>query len=69
MKEKCRIVERTNIDGSLTYVIQTRHLILRWLWQDGSLSSFRPYTYECLEDAQKNLCYFDGTRNKDRVIN
>ena len=70
---KARIVERTSPDGRKEYVIQQRHFLFRWLWVDAWVNSF--FGASCrdswftLEEAKENLCFFDGTSFKDRVVN
>ena len=69
---KVRIIERTAPNKSKTYVIQKRHFLFRWWWVDAWINS--PYGAECqdtfstLEEAQRNLCWFDGTPYTDRVM-
>ena len=29
---KCRIIERTSVDGRKSYVIQQKHFLFRWLF-------------------------------------
>ena len=72
MKTKARIVERKYPDGRIEYVVQQKHFILKWLWVDAWLNSWegancRDY-FSTLEEAQENLCYFDGTPIKERVV-
>ena len=69
---KTRIVKRTNVDGSVLYVIQQKHLIFRWWWVDASVNSLdyaNTKDYFCtLDEAKSNLCYFDGSTHKDEVV-
>jgi hypothetical protein len=69
---KARIVERTNVDGSIVFVIQQPHFLLRWIWVDAWINSFAGAdcqdTYSTLEEARKNLIYFNGSRGHDRVV-
>ena len=68
---KAKIVERTKPDGSIIYVIKQKHLLFRWLWVDASCNSICPHiqdTFYTLEEAQQNLCWFDGTKTKERDI-
>jgi len=60
--KKCRIVKRTEVDGHVGYVIQQKQFIVFWVdWVDM-------WRYDTLEEAKKNLCYFDGTEPKDEVV-
>lgn len=56
---KARIVERTRKDGSIRYVIQQK--ILFW-WCDTDCY------YESLAEAKKRFCFYDGTKDKDRIL-
>lgn len=69
---KVRIVKRTHVDGRVSYVIQQKHWLFRWMWTDAWVNSLcgascRDY-FSTLEEAQKNLCYFDGTDSKEEVV-
>jgi len=70
--KKTRIIKRTLIDGDVRYIIQKKHFIFRWWWEDAGKHSliYPPYrsSFETLEDAEKNLCYFDGTKAIDEVV-
>lgn len=64
---KVRIIERTYQDGTIRYVIQTTSRLFR-VWRDGDgkwLTNYRNYTFRSLEEAKKNICYFDGTKIRD----
>lgn len=69
---RARIIKRIGPDKSIQYVIQQKHFLLRWLWVDAWLNSlagaYCEDTFSTLEEAQKNLCYFDGTKTVDIVI-
>lgn len=69
---KCRIIERTNVDGRISYVIQQRHFLFRWWWVDAWINSDDGAackdSFSTLEEAQKNLCYFDGCKCVERVV-
>ena len=62
---KARIVERTAPDGHKEYVIQKRYWLFlansSWWW-------WRKESYSTLEEAQRHLCWFDGTPYTDRVM-
>lgn len=69
---KVRIIERTNPDGKVQYVIQQKHLLFRWWWVDACMNAFdyincKDY-FNSLEEAQKSLCYFDGSECKEKVV-
>ena len=71
--KKVRIVEKTNpITGDLTYTIQQKHFLFRWWWVDAwinsSLGASCDDTFYSLEEAQKHLCLFDGSKPKQRVV-
>jgi hypothetical protein len=72
MKKNVRIIERTHVDGRKEYVIQKKHSLFRWLWVDAWLESPLGITckdyFNSLEEAKKNLCYFDDSRAKERVV-
>lgn len=64
-----RIVERTHLDGSVKYVIQTRFWFFRWRWADaGREYEYAQDTFPSLKEAQENICHFDGSRHTDRVV-
>ncbi len=71
MAKKVRIVERTNVDGRKEYVIQQKHFLFRWWWVDAwinsSCTSCKDY-FDSLEEANKNLCYFNGSKPIDVVV-
>ncbi len=66
---RCRIVARTHVDGRIEYIIQQKHFLFRWWWVDawinsGMAAACRDY-FPTFEEAKKNLCYFDGTEEKE----
>lgn len=63
---KARIVRRTQVCGDITYIIQQKHFLFRF-WCDAD-TEYGTALYSTLEDAQKNLCYYDGTKSHDEVI-
>ena len=69
---KTRIIERTHVDGRKSWVIQQKHFLFRWLWVDAWINSssgaISNYGYSSLKKAKKNLCYFDGTKVKEKVV-
>lgn len=62
-KGPLRIVERTRPDGKIRYVIQRKNLLF---WDD--CHSYSTAEFVTLKEAQHNLCWYDGTKNKDRAI-
>jgi hypothetical protein len=67
---KVRIIERTFPNGRVEYTIQQRHFLFFWRWVDAWVNndvSTRD-TFSSLEEAQKNLCYFDGTKCVEKII-
>lgn len=69
--KKARIVERTRPDGTKIWVIQQRHWLLPWLWVGAGWNGWHPYdtdTFYDLESARANLCWYDGTRTTERVV-
>ena len=69
--KQVRILERTKVDGSIEYAIQQKHFLFRWWWVDAWMNSFCPYvesTFYTLERAKENLCYYDGSKEKVKVI-
>lgn len=69
---KCRIVQREAPDGRINYVIQQKHFLFRWWWVDAWVNSSAGAScrdsLDSFEEAQKNLCWFDGSQHKDEVI-
>ena len=70
--KKCRIIERTCVDGRKVYVIQQRHFLFKWWWVDAWVNNISGAacqdSFSSLEEAKKNLCYFNGTKIKERII-
>lgn len=62
--KKARIIERTAPDGNKKYVIQQKHFLFRWWWVDAWLN----FPFRSLEEAEKNLCWFDGTPWVDKEL-
>ena len=67
-----RIIERTDLGNfKKTYVIQTKHWLFRWWWNDDWFNTIRldvKCYFSTLEEAEKNLCYFDGSTPIDKVV-
>jgi hypothetical protein len=69
---RARIVKRTGPGGRIQYIIQQKHFLFRWWWVDAWINSScgawcQDY-FDTLEEAQTNLCYFDGTPTKESVV-
>lgn len=69
---KTRIIERINVDGVKTFVIQQRHFLFRWWWVDAWVNSIDGAScqdeFSTLEEAKNNLCYFDNTKVKEKIV-
>jgi hypothetical protein len=66
--KKARIIERTQPDGCIKYVIQQKHFIFRWLWVDVHINwEYCQDSFGLFEEAKGHLPYFDGTKNKDKI--
>ena len=69
---KTRVIERTNVDGKKSWVIQQKHFLFRWWWVDAWVNSSSGAScqdsFSSLEEANKNLCYFDNTKVKEKVV-
>ena len=70
--KKCRIIERISVNGKKLYVIQQRHFLFKWWWVDAWVNSVAGAvchdSFSTLKEAKKNLCYFNGTKIKERII-
>lgn len=69
-KKKVRIIERTLPDGVVLYVIQRKGWISGWrdAWLESGLGAACRDSFFSLKEARENLCYFDGSKAVDRVI-
>lgn len=68
---KARIVEIVRPDGEVRYEIQQKHWLFRWMWVGAGCNSWDYYvrdSFLTLKEAKKNLCWFDGTQSKAKVI-
>lgn len=64
-----RVVKRTVQDGRVFYLIQQKHFLLRWVWEDVcDPTTLCPFTYKTREAAMKDLCWHNGTTHKDEVF-
>ena len=66
-----RIIKRTNVDGIVEFVIQQRHFIFFWWWVDAWVNNdvATQDSFYTLEEAKNNLCYFNGSKVKEEIIN
>jgi len=69
---KTRIIKRTEPDGRVEFVIQQKHFMFRWWWVDAWVNSWSGAScrdsWDTLEEAKENLCYFDDTPSKEEVV-
>ena len=68
---KARIVKVTTPGGRVYYEIQQRHILFFWWWVPAWVNRYNPYAttdFNTLEEAKKNLCYYDGTKYKKEVV-
>ena len=72
MMSKVRIVKRTHADGRIDFVIQQKHFLFRWWWVDAWINSSAGAAcqdyFGTLDEAERNLCYFDGSTSKDEIV-
>ena len=64
-KRELRIVELTYPGGNKKFQIQKKHWLFKNKWisvYDGGPYSTDCSIYDTLEEARKNLVYFDGTK-------
>ena len=70
--KKVRIIERKGPNGHSEFVIQQKHFLFRWLWVDAWINS--SFGADCqvyfstIEEAKKNICYFDGSECSEKVV-
>lgn len=66
---RVRIIKRTELGGCVKFVIQQKFL---WWWVDGverhPVSHFRRCEFDTRAQAQRNLCYFDGSKPVEQVV-
>ena len=69
---KTRILKVTGVDGSIEFVIQQKHWLFFWTWCSAWINSWDGAccrdTFPTLEEAQKNLCYFDGSVYQTEIV-
>lgn len=58
--------------GNIEFTIQQPHFLFWWKWVDAWINSSAGAdcvdSFSTLEEAQKNLCYFDGTKCREKVV-
>ncbi len=65
---KIRIVKQTMPDSRIVFEIQRKFL---WMWIDAYYFNHTAKIYRIystLEEAKKDLCYFDGTKIKEEIV-
>jgi hypothetical protein len=69
--EKVRIIKRTMPDGRVKFIIQQKHFLFFWWWVDAWINNDVSTidSFLTLEEAKKELCWFDGTKVKQEIIN
>jgi hypothetical protein len=69
--KKARIIKRTMPDGRVKFTIQQKHFLFFWWWVDARINDhiLTIDTFSTLEEAKKELCWFDGTKVKQEIIN
>ena len=68
---KTRIIKRTHVDGKTKFIIQQKHFMFCWWWVDAWMNSGSVWCkddFDTLEEAKKNLCYFDGSKSVETVV-
>ena len=66
-----RIIKRVGVDGHTKFIIQQKHFLFRWWWVDAWVNSGSVWTkddFDTLEEAKKNLCYFDESKCVETVV-
>lgn len=69
--KQVRIIERTKVDGKVEFVIQQKHWLFFWKWVDAWQNSINPSvrdSFSTIEEATANLCYFDGSKPKEKIV-
>jgi len=70
--KKVRIIKRSFSDGSFNYVIQQKHFLFKFIWVDAWVNSSVGAAcmdyFATLEEAKKNLCYFDGSKCIEKIV-
>ena len=68
---KTRIIKRTGVSGRVEFIIQQKHFLFRWWWVDASMNraSYCKDSFSFLVEAKRNLCYFNGSKPTEEVVN
>ncbi len=69
--KKVRIIQRTLPNGNVVFVIQQKHFLLFWWWVDAWVNSIDGHatdSFSTFEEAQKNLCYFNGSKSTEKIV-
>jgi len=64
---KYRIVERTNVNGRIDFVIQQKRSFFGLKWVDAC-PVWCTNSFGTLGEAKVNLHYFNGATHTDRVV-
>jgi hypothetical protein len=69
--KKVRIIKRTMPDGRVKFTIQQKHFLFFWWWVDAWVNNdvSTVDSFSTLEEAKKELCWFDGTKIKQEINN
>jgi hypothetical protein len=70
-KIECRIIKNTQPSGREFYTIEQKkkRFFGGYKWKEvNPWGSWHRNTYDTLEDAQKDLCWYDGTKTKREVV-
>ena len=71
-KIECRIIKTTLPDGREFYTIEQKkkRFFGGYKWKEASLygDECLRSLYDTLEEAQENLCWYDGTETKREVV-
>jgi hypothetical protein len=70
-KIECRIIKNTRPDGREYYTIEQKkkRFFGGYKWKEAGFGEgWGRTTYETLEDAKENLCWYDGRGTKTEVV-
>ena len=69
--KKARIIKRTMPDGRVKFTILQKHFLFFWWWVDAWVNNdvSTVDSFSTLEEAKKELCWFDGTKIKQEINN
>lgn len=70
--KKARILKITDFDGKVSYEIQQRHFLWKWLWVNACENFPEgvsgPTWFDDYEKAKEHLIYFNGTKKMKEVM-